>query len=540
MINKIHRQQQQLTTESNNKNTTSVKSKKNKQNKNSKKLGLGFNNQHNKEYYIITDENCSETDRENLTRLLGEIRYYNRRERIQKKVIRILQKMTSFLLLILIMLGLYYYHYLHLPSYTNSNNNAAIGGVTAATAATMSSSSAAAPAATPMPGSSSSSSSQKKREQERDELINDDNKEDTTTTTTDTIPTSDVSSSSSSDTDDTVTIMTNDWTLLHTYPHDPTSFTQGLEVVPFHRNHDYDHDPIMEECSSNTNSGEDGTSHDDVDVEVGDDKAVTTSCRSNNNNNNNDELLLMESTGMHGQSLIRIWNPKTGTTIQETKLDSTFFGEGICRYTDYENEDDTTGREFYVQLTYQEETILIYDAHTLEEVRRFPWPSTTTTKEGWGIAYNPTERVFYVSDGSQYIHVWDTQFQEIPDRKMEIHIHEMKDIYGNIYFPRKTTTDDVNGTPQHHTLNYINELDYDPTTHTILANKIFEDIILRIDPQTGMVLNVYDFSKLYPRKSRHQGEDVFNGIALIPNTNGKEWFVTGKYWSSIYHVRINL
>jgi glutamine cyclotransferase len=142
-----------------------------------------------------------------------------------------------------------------------------------------------------------------------------------------------------------------------------------------------------------------------------------------------------------------------------------------------------------------------------------------------------------------------------------------------------SSTSNTNSIDSTYTINYINELEYDMITNTILANKIFEDIVLRIDPISGLVLNVYNFNDLYPKSIRtnknnkqynkqynnnqHNNQDsldnedgnennendnnnnillpepdVFNGIAIIPNTNGKEWFVTGKYWDTLYHIRI--
>ena len=393
---------------------------------------------------------------------------------------------------------------------------------------------------------------------------------------------------------DSATIMTDNWTLLKKFHHDPLSFTQGLEVVPFHIASTLFDNYKAEQQKQQQQQQQQEEDEECSNVEEDENDDQTCSRNTNVNDNTNDDntpqppppVLVVESTGMYGDSLIRIWEPTTGTIIKETSMNQTLFGEGLCFYTDTilldtDTDTDTTDatsplpeeRDLYVQLTYREQTILIYDAHTLELLKTIQkWPSETTTKEGWGITYNPTERIFYVTDGSNYIHYWNRQFQEIRP-KQRVYINELitvddnqNDDQKNIIWPRK---EDSTSYP----INYLNELEYDITTNTILANKIFDDIVLRIDPETGLVLTVYNFNSpngndkiLYPKSLRtnknvlnennqnsDQNEnddielelavlpepDVFNGIAIIPNTDGKEWLLTGKYWNTVYHIRIN-
>jgi glutamine cyclotransferase len=146
--------------------------------------------------------------------------------------------------------------------------------------------------------------------------------------------------------------------------------------------------------------------------------------------------------------------------------------------------------------------------------------------------------IFCVTDGSEYLHFWDTGFREIPSRprlpvKIETLVVAMPDGRTDVVIP-----------PPGRTLRNINELEWDAATNTLLANMWFEEVVLRIDPTSGVVTHVYDFSTLYPRQSRqaapegYHTEDVFNGIAIVPHTDGKEWLVTGKYWPSIYWIRL--
>ena len=105
-------------------------------------------------------------------------------------------------------------------------------------------------------------------------------------------------------------------------------------------------------------------------------------------------------------------------------------------------------------------------------------------------------------------------------------------------------------------LHYLNELEWDPLTDTILSNIYFENLVLRICPQTGHVLKVYDFNTLYPKNQRTETADVFNGIAIIhghdrsasssssssttATTQTQQWLLTGKYWPSIYKVQVEV
>ena len=122
-------------------------------------------------------------------------------------------------------------------------------------------------------------------------------------------------------------------------------------------------------------------------------------------------------------------------------------------------------------------------------------------------------------------------FHEIA--KIPVYLDELMDPHGQVYMAK--TKDGSSA----HSISRLNELEYDVETNTILANVIFQDIVIRIHPTTGWVSHIYDFSTLYPREQRTTNDDVFNGIAIVPHTEGKEWYVTGKYWSTLYHIRIH-
>lgn len=212
---------------------------------------------------------------------------------------------------------------------------------------------------------------------------------------------------------------------------------------------------------------------------------------------------LVESTGLYGESLVRIWDPHTGIVSKETpKLDPKYFGEGL---THYQDED---GNDRYIMLTWQEQTAFIYDMD-LNLIHTFAYG--TKTNEGWGITFDAVKKIFYVSDGSAYLHVWNLKFQEI-DR-----------------FPISYQVDP--SAPSRIEINHINELEWDATDGTVLANIWYQNVILRIDPQRGQVLQIYDLSDLYV--DRTATADCLNGIA---HQGGNRWWLTGKFWPYLYLV----
>jgi len=166
---------------------------------------------------------------------------------------------------------------------------------------------------------------------------------------------------------------------------------------------------------------------------------------------------------------------------------------------------DQDGNERFIQLTWQEQRAFIYDTD-LNLIQSIDYDGRTTTNEGWGITFDPAEKIFYVSDGSRYIHVWDLNFQLV--RKFNV---SWKADNGN--------TNAV--------LN-LNELEWDPTSRTILSNVWYKDYIVRIWPGNGKVIQAYDMSSL-----QSGGGNVLNGIA---HHSHNKWWITGKKWRNLYLI----
>lgn len=208
--------------------------------------------------------------------------------------------------------------------------------------------------------------------------------------------------------------------------------------------------------------------------------------------------MLFESTGLYGKSKVRKLNPDTGDVLASVDMDTRYFGEGMT-YID--------GQDKLVQITWKEKKGFVYNASTLQTMTEFDYRTHTT--EGWGITFITESQQLVVSDGSMFLHFWDLQnLREI--RRIKV---QRKD--GS--FVEK-----------------INELEY--VSGWIFANIWYEDIIIKVDPVTGLVEQDYNFSSLWPRGQRTASANCFNGISASDN-NG-ELYVTGKKWPQIYRIKV--
>ena len=201
--------------------------------------------------------------------------------------------------------------------------------------------------------------------------------------------------------------------------------------------------------------------------------------------------ILVESTGLEGHSRLRKLSLRTGKPIQEIRLPDEVFAEGTA----------LVGDRLYT-LTYKAGKAFVFDARSLEHVGTFSYPG-----EGWGLTYDGERLV--MSDGTAELRFIDPEtFTELS---------------------RQTVT--FRGEP----LRQINELEY--IDGKIWANVWMQDVLVRIDPETGAVDQVADLRGLFPRAQREQPyRDVLNGIAYEPNTD--RLFVTGKNWPQLYEIRL--
>jgi len=211
---------------------------------------------------------------------------------------------------------------------------------------------------------------------------------------------------------------------------------------------------------------------------------------------------LFESVGLYDKSQVCKLNATTGVTILCKAMESKYFAEGMQVYGD-------AGHEKLIQITWREKTGFIYDALSLELIRKFQF--TTTRNEGWGICLDDSNDEFIVSDGSAFLHFWDVETLE-EKRKLKV--------------TRQTGK----------RADELNELTF--MNGKILANVWYEDVLLVIDPHTGKCEKEYDFSSLWPKRLRQQhGGDVLNGISTS-NEDGVI-YMTGKLWDRMFKVKLN-
>lgn len=200
--------------------------------------------------------------------------------------------------------------------------------------------------------------------------------------------------------------------------------------------------------------------------------------------------LLYESTGLYGESDLRLVQPETGEVLLDAAIEEQFFGEGLAMHN---------GRLF--QLTWQEQQLFVWDRCTLDELDRMDY-----TGEGWGLASDG--EVLWRSDGSSLLHQHDPDTFEVIDT--------------------------VEVADRGVALARLNELEL--IDGQIMANVLGEPWIAVIDQENGEVTGWVDGTPLVDEVGATDHNDVLNGIAVDPET-GRLW-LTGKRWPTLFEVRI--
>lgn len=207
---------------------------------------------------------------------------------------------------------------------------------------------------------------------------------------------------------------------------------------------------------------------------------------------------LFESTGREGASTVREVDPDTGEVLDRAELAPDEFGEGLAVTDD--------GR--LVQLTWLDEVAYEWDPDGLQRLGSFEFDG-----EGWGLSTS-TDGTLVMTDGSSSVTLRD------PDDFSVLGTREVQRVGGD--------TD------------RLNELESDGEWWW--ANRYQTDELLRIDPDCAIVTGVADLSSLREDAAAvaaREGTpiDVTNGIAHVPGTD--RYLVTGKWWPTMYEVRIS-
>lgn len=200
---------------------------------------------------------------------------------------------------------------------------------------------------------------------------------------------------------------------------------------------------------------------------------------------------LFEGTGLYGRSVLRELDPRSGQELRQKPLGGKYFGEGITILN---------GRVY--QLTWREETCLVYDATSLERLDELSYDG-----EGWGLTNDGSSLI--MSDGSDLLYYRDPTTLNVT-RTIRVRLGR-------------------------HAVNRLNEIEY--VRGQIWANVWHSDIILRISPADGHVVAVVDASNILPDSHRSDdSEDVLNGIAFDESSG--RLLITGKRWPQIVEIEL--
>jgi len=198
--------------------------------------------------------------------------------------------------------------------------------------------------------------------------------------------------------------------------------------------------------------------------------------------------ILYEGTGQWGISSLRKIKLENYEIIQTVNLERNIFGEGICVFGDK-----------IFQLTWQSNRGFVYNKKTFKLLHEFEYFS-----EGWGLTTDGEKLI--MSDGSNILYFLDTEYFSELDRI---------EVYNN-----------------RGPVNMLNELEY--INGEIYANIYGQDLIVIIDPDTGIVKGEINAESLRPKEIPKDSDHAFNGIALKNNN----LLVTGKFWPVLYEIEI--
>lgn len=186
--------------------------------------------------------------------------------------------------------------------------------------------------------------------------------------------------------------------------------------------------------------------------------------------------------GYSDSSVVRF--SRDGEELARYEPGEEFFLEGLT----------LVGDELYV-LTWKEHRVIVLDAETLLFKRTLDLPG-----QGWGIAWDETRELLWISDGSSTIRAFDESMGPRPDQDFTVRL------------------------PGGSELDQINELEL--IDGMLWANVWKTDAVISMRPGVGAVETMLDLSDLVP-EGAGRGK-VTNGIARDPLTD--QVWITGKYW----------
>jgi len=200
---------------------------------------------------------------------------------------------------------------------------------------------------------------------------------------------------------------------------------------------------------------------------------------------------LYESTGQYGASSLQKIDPNTGRIVNKINFPKNIFAEGISLYK----------QKIYV-LTWRENKCFIIDLKTFSIIDEVQYHG-----EGWGLE-SDGDYFIMTNGGSQLVYVQPDTFT--PIKKIDI-------------------------TENGQLIQNVNELEL--IGDEIWANVYMTDDIIRINKNTGKVIQRLNFSHLRKKLINNREAETFNGIAF--NYDKNTFYLTGKNWSKYFEIEIN-
>ncbi|MGS0747318.1 glutaminyl-peptide cyclotransferase [Halpernia sp. GG3] len=201
-----------------------------------------------------------------------------------------------------------------------------------------------------------------------------------------------------------------------------------------------------------------------------------------------------ESIGLEGKSKLMKYTLGSTTPSLVINQPANIFSEGIA----------AVGDKLY-QLTYRTKIGFIYDKNTFKLLSQFT--SNNMIAEGWGMTTDGKNLI--TTDGTKNIYFLDPSDPSKVVRRISV--------AGNT-----------------ESFDQLNEVEFHDGF--IYSNVWQKPIILKINPENGEVVGVFDLTKIVNENLVKDDNDaVLNGIAF----KGDNMLVTGKNWSKIYELKIS-
>lgn len=208
-----------------------------------------------------------------------------------------------------------------------------------------------------------------------------------------------------------------------------------------------------------------------------------------------DEGKLYESAGKYGESRLLQKELETGAVLKEHKLSNTFFAEGLTVVDDKIH-----------QLTWKGDMGFTYNLNDFKTIGTFAYKQS---KQGWGLCYDGNKTI-YKSDGTTRI--WKLNSETLEEEG----------------FIQITTNKSLKSR--------FNELEW--VDGKIYANTWQKDSIAIINPENGAIEAIIDLNGIRKKVNvnKQDNDKVLNGIAY--NEKDNKLYITGKYWSKLFEIKV--